>query len=128
MSQDIPRQIFPRLDKTATRSKKHREPDEFGKFIRNIRDCPCLICGAQAEAAHLRMSDARYKKLNGRSHRWITPLCPQHHRLGRDSQHGDLGESGWWQFQQIDPLPIAQALWDARNNLEKMIQISLNRG
>lgn len=116
------------LEKTRSRSKKHREPDEFGKFIRNIRDCPCLICGAQAEAAHLRMSDARYKKLNGRDHRWITPLCPQHHRLDEDSQHGKLGEAGWWKAQQIDPLPIAQALWNARNNLQKMIQISLNKG
>ncbi len=112
------------LEKTRSRSKKPREPDEFGKFIRNIRQCPCVLCGAQAEAAHLRYSSAKDQKVNSRNHRWITPLCPQHHRLGRDSQHGDLGEYQWWQAQGVDPLPIAKALWEARNNLQKMIQIA----
>ena len=113
------------LEKTRSRSK--RQPDEFGKFQWQIRRCPCLICGAEAECAHLRYSDARHKKLNGRDHRWILPLCPNHHRNGRDSQHGDLGEYEWWQAQNIDPIPIAKALWDARNDLEKMLEIVARR-
>jgi hypothetical protein len=113
--------VISRLDKTTSRSK--RQPDAFGKFIKNIRQCPCLICGAEAEAAHLRFSDARYKKLNGRDHRWILPLCAGHHRLYPNAQHNS-GEFSWWSNMGIDPLPIAKALWDARNDLEAMQKIA----
>ena len=34
---------------------------------------------------------------------WIVPLCPNHHRLLNDSQHG-MNERIWWQAQEIDPL------------------------
>lgn len=105
------------LSKTRSRSK--RQPDEFGKFIKNIRECPCILCGDQAEASHLRFSDARYKKLNGRDHRWILPVCPREHRLGPDAAH-NRGEYAWWSAKGIDPLPIAKALWEARDNLEQM--------
>ena len=101
------------------RSRSKRRPDEFGKFIHNIRMCPCLICGAQAEAAHLRMSSAKYQKLNGRDHRWITPLCPNHHRLGPEAQHNG-GEFEFWERYGIDALEIARALWESRNSLEQM--------
>ncbi len=107
------------LDKTKSRSKRERK--HFPEYIALIRQCPCLICGAQAEAAHVRMSSAEYKKLNGRDDHFVVPLCPGHHRLYPDAQH-TMGERQFWTLQGIDPLKIAKRLWEA-NDLEKMQEI-----
>lgn len=107
------------LDKTKSRSKRERK--HFPDHLALIRQCPCLICGSQAEAAHVRMSSSEYKKINGRDDKWVVPLCPGHHRLYPDAQH-NFGESAWWSRQDIDPLKIAKRLWEA-NDLEKMQEI-----
>ena len=107
------------LDKTRSRSK--REQKHFPRFLALIRQCPCIICGQQAEAAHLRMSSAEYGKANGRSDSWVNPLCPGHHRLYPDAQHAG-SEYEFWQRQKIDPLAIAKALWESQD-LEQMKMI-----
>jgi hypothetical protein len=113
---------FP-LDKRSSRSR--REQTKFPAFLNLIRQCPCVICGAQAEAAHVRMSSAKYGKSNGRSDSWCLPLCPGHHRLFPDAQHNS-GEEKWWTERGIDPLEIAQRLWDAQPDLEAMTLICLS--
>lgn len=127
MSQDIPRQIFPRFDKTATRSQ-YKEQTKYPAYLANLRKCPCVICGiTPSEAAHLRMSSAEYFKSNGRRDRWALSLCAVDHRLGPKAQH-TMGEQKFWDMHGIDPLPLADAMWNARNDLEKMCEIALNRG
>ena len=109
------------LDKTSSRSK--REQKHFPAYLDKIRECPCVICGAQAEAAHVRMSSAAYGKTNGRNDKWCLPLCPHDHRLGPDAQHNS-GEAEWWARKGIDPLEIAQRLW-ASQDLAEMQAICL---
>lgn len=106
-----------------TRSRSMRAQKHFPAYIAKIRQCPCVICGDQAEAAHLRMSSAEYGKTNGRDDRWCLPLCPGHHRLNPDAQHNS-GEAQWWSRQAIDPLATAVRLWAARDDLEKMQRIA----
>ena len=105
------------LDKTTSRS--NREQKHFPAYLNNIRACPCLICGGQAEAAHLRLSSAQYGKVNGRFDQWTNPICPDHHRLGPDAQHS-MGEEIFWSRHGLDPLAIAKQLWEARDNLQEM--------
>ena len=106
-----------------TRSRSRREQKHFPAFLWKIRRCQCVICGMQAEAAHVRMSSAKYGKANGRNDQWVVPLCPGHHRLNPDAQHNS-GEAAWWSRQEIDPLDVAQRLWEVRDNLEKMQKIA----
>lgn len=113
------------LDKKRSRSR--RQSHGYEEYIRRIRQCPCLICGAQAEAAHLRMSSAKYNKLNGRDHQWITPLCPNHHRLLPDSQHQG-SEFDFWARHGVDALEIARKLYESKDNLTKMQEIASSAG
>ena len=108
------------LNKKSSRSV--REQKHFPDFIRKIRQCPCVICGQQAEAAHVRMSSAKYGKTNGRDDKWVVPLCPGHHRLNPDAQHNS-GEQDWWDARGIDPLDVALRLWNVRDDLEKMQRV-----
>ena len=109
-----------------TRSRSRREQKHFPRFLWNIRACGCLICGGQAESAHVRYSSAKHNKLNGRDDKFVVPLCPGHHRLYPDAQHNS-GESEWWVNRGIDPLEIATKLWEARDDLEKMQEIAARR-
>ena len=106
-----------RLDKTATRS--NRVQTKFPDHCKRIRECPCVICGMPAECSHVRMSSSEYGKTNGRDDKWVLPLCAGHHRLYPDAQHNS-GEAIWWVRRGIDPLKIAQELWNNRDDLEIM--------
>ena len=101
------------------RSQSNRKQRKFPRYLDKIRACPCLICGQQAECAHLRMSSAEYSKVNGRDDKWVTPLCPTHHRLGPQAQHS-MAEYRFWEIHAIDPLRVAKALWEARDDLAAM--------
>lgn len=93
--------------------KRPREKDEAHlKFIRGL---PCLICGSIGEAAHVRYgSNAHGKRETGAgekpSDKYVVPLCPDHHRNGKDSQHAS-GERRWWQSAGIDPIVISALLF-----------------
>lgn len=110
------------LEKTRSRSQ-YRGQKKCPEYLKKIRECGCLICGREAEAAHLRYSSAEYAKVNARDDQWVTPLCPGHHRLYPDAQHNG-GEEGFWQRHGIDPLSVASQLWEARDDLEKMQEIA----
>ena len=102
-----------------TRSRSNRKQTKYPQYLKNIRQCNCVVCGQQAEAAHLRMSSAKHGKVNGRDDKWVIPLCPYHHRLGPLAQHS-MGESQFWEMMLIEPLELARSLWEARDNLTKM--------
>jgi len=97
-------------------------------YLRFIRTLPCVICGAQAEAAHLKFSSAKYGKLHPGigtrpDDKWCLPLCPEHHRLGSASQHATGDEEGWWAAHGIDPCALAIAIYDARSDRHRAMEI-----
>jgi hypothetical protein len=80
------------------RDKDHR---------RYVSTQPCLICGrSPADAHHLRFAQPRAlgRKV---SDEFTVPLCRVHHR----ELHRHGAEIAWWQRIKIDPLPVAQRLW-----------------
>lgn len=78
-----------------------------------IRALPCVVCGDQTttEAAHIRFADRRLgKRQTGMGEKpddaFTLPLCGSHHR---DQHTGN--ERAWWQGREIDPIPLALALY-----------------
>jgi ERF superfamily len=68
---------------------------------------PCIICGrTPADAHHLRFAQPRAlgRKV---SDEYTVPVCRGHHR--ELHRYGD--EASWWVGVNIDPVPIALALW-----------------
>jgi hypothetical protein len=68
---------------------------------------PCIVCGrTPADAHHLRFAQPRP---HGRkvSDEYTVPVCRSHHR--ELHRYGD--EASWWAALNIDPVPIALALW-----------------
>jgi len=98
---------------------KHKYP----AYLKKIRQCPCVICGGQAEAAHLRYSSAEHNKVNFRDDKWVTPLCAWHHRLAPDCQHSG-SEFRFWERHGINPLELAEKLF-ASQDLEYMQKLCI---
>jgi hypothetical protein len=68
---------------------------------------PCVACGREpSDAHHLRFAQPRAlgRKV---SDEFTVPLCRLHHR----ELHRRGDEAAWWTSVNIDPLPIALALW-----------------
>lgn len=85
-------------------------------FLDYVREQPCCICGRQAEAAHIRLAcnkrDKRHSGIGERpDDKWSTPLCPDHHRNGKASQHEIGSERKFWQSHGLDPFVIAEKLY-----------------
>jgi ERF superfamily len=77
---------------------------EHCKFVATL---PCVVCGRRpADAHHLRFAQPRAlgRKV---SDEYTVPLCRGHHR--ELHRYGD--EGSWWGGINIDPIPIALALW-----------------
>jgi ERF superfamily len=68
---------------------------------------PCLICGRRpSDAHHLRFAQPR--ALGRRvSDEYAVPLCRSHHRV----LHRQGDEAAWWQANKVDPIVVAQELW-----------------
>ncbi len=82
---------------------------EHCKFVASQ---PCVVCGrAPSEAHHIRFAQPRAlgRKV---SDEYTVPVCRLHHR-GLPN-YGD--EASWWAGVNIDPLPIALALWRQSNS------------
>ena len=76
--------------------------------LRFVATQPCLVCGRQpAEAHHLRFAQpsAMGRKV---SDAFTVPLCALHHR----DLHTTGNERAWWERKKIDPLPVANDLWN----------------
>jgi hypothetical protein len=75
--------------------------------IRHVIKQSCLICGRRpSDPHHLRFAQSRAlgRKV---SDEFTVPLCRGHHR--ELHRHGN--ETAWWQKIDIDPFPVARALW-----------------
>ena len=68
---------------------------------------PCVVCGrTPADPHHLRFAQPRAlgRKV---SDEYTVPVCRTHHR----ELHGYGDEASWWAGINVDPVPIALALW-----------------
>jgi hypothetical protein len=96
-----------RIDKSvlAFREARRLRDKEHLKYVASRS---CLICGRQpSEPHHVRFAQ---KLAFGRkvSDEFTVPLCRLHHR----ELHRSRNEPLWWKTARIDPLPIAQELWE----------------
>jgi hypothetical protein len=98
----------PKVDKSVlalceakrVRSKEH---------LRFVAQQPCVICGrTPAHAHHIRFAQPRGLALKV-SDEFTVPLCALHHT----ENHATGDERRWWHERKIDPLAIAQELWNA---------------
>ena len=77
------------------------------EHCRYLTTQPCVVCGrTPSEAHHLRFAQPRAlgRKV---SDEYTVPVCRLHHR--ELHRYGD--EPSWWAGVNVDPLPIALALW-----------------
>jgi ERF superfamily len=92
---------------------RHRRVTPKAIRLRDKEHCkfvttqPCVVCGRRpSEAHHIRFAQPRAlgRKV---SDEYTVPVCRLHH--GELHRYGD--EVSWWAGVSIDPLPIAQKLW-----------------
>jgi hypothetical protein len=85
----------------GTRRKRDKDHRAF------VASKPCLVCGRRpADAHHLRFAQPRAlgRKV---SDEFTVPLCRIHHR----ELHLRTDEPAWWQEYKVEPLGVAQSLW-----------------
>jgi hypothetical protein len=98
-----PREPGIRRGHVAAKTIRLRDSDHR-KFVATQ---PCLVCGrSPADAHHLRFAQPRALSRKV-SDEFTVPVCRVHHR----ELHRRGNEAAWWQSIKIDPLPIAQRLW-----------------
>lgn len=77
------------------------------EHLRFVASHPCVICGRQpSHAHHLRHAQSRGVSLKV-SDEFTVPLCAIHH----NEVHQTGKEDVWWRARKIEPLAIAQSLW-----------------
>jgi hypothetical protein len=90
--------------------KTHRIRDKGHREF--VGTQPCLVCGRHpSDAHHLRHAQPRAlgRKV---SDEFTVPLCRIHHR----EIHQVGNEAAWWETAKIDPLQVAQLLWQKTAN------------
>lgn len=109
--------------------KQPRQHNE--KHLAFIRTLPCVCChnDIETQAAHLRFSDAEAGKVNAGvgakpDDKWTLPLCGACHT----AQHGMGDERHFWNLAGINPLVIAQQLFEVTGNFEQGCKIVANAG
>ena len=84
--------------------RRYRNKDH----LRYVARQACLICGRQpSDPHHLRYAQPRALGRKA-SDEFTVPLCRTHHR----EVHRVGNEQTWWQAVDIDPLSVAQTLWN----------------
>jgi hypothetical protein len=90
------------------RPTRRRDADH----LRFVASQPCLICSRTPSDAH-HLKFAQPKAMSRKvSDEFTVPLCRTHHR---QLHHGG-DEVSWWNDLDVDPLPIAQDLWEQSHN------------
>ena len=91
---------------TLAIAKPHRYRNK--DHLRYVARQACLICGRQpSDPHHLRYAQPRALGRKA-SDEFTVPLCRVHHR----EVHRLGNEQAWWQAADIDPLGVAQKLWN----------------
>ena len=96
-----------RIDKSAlaiAEPRRYRNKEH----LRYVARQACLICGRQpSDPHHLRYAQPRALGRKA-SDEFTVPLCRVHHR----EVHRVGNERAWWEAVNIDPLGVAQMLWN----------------
>ena len=96
----------PKIDKSVLSISEPRRI-RCKEHLRYVASQPCVICGrSPSHAHHVRHAQPRGLALKV-SDEFTVPLCAVHH----DEIHRTLREKEWWQERNVDPLPVAAALW-----------------
>lgn len=99
-------------------SKPVRERDR--NHLRFVASQPCFVCGrAPSDAHHLKFAEQRAM---GRkvSDRFTVPICRLHHR----ELHRRGDERLWWEKLDLDPVPIAAALWEETHAVDPAAELA----
>ncbi len=87
-----------------SKPRRYRNKDH----LRYVARQACLICGrTPSDPHHLRYAQPRALGRKA-SDEFTVPLCRVHHR----EVHRLGNERAWWQAADIDPLSVAQKLWN----------------
>jgi len=74
-----------------------KRPDQMERFhMGRVAEEGCLICKRPAVIHHSLC-------FPGRDHRYIIPLCPDHHNMTNDSVHGNGSERKFFEQWGVDP-------------------------
>jgi hypothetical protein len=96
----VDKSILALSEPKRVRSKEH---------LRFVARQPCVICGrTPVHAHHIRYAQPRGLALKV-SDEFTVPLCAIHHT----ENHATGDERRWWHERKVDPLVIAQELWNA---------------
>jgi DNA recombination protein Rad52 len=94
------------------RPKERRARDK--QHLRFVARHPCVICGrSPAQAHHVRFAQPRAMSMKV-SDEYTVPLCNGHH----DQLHQTGDERAWWARHAIDPIALAERLWQAEDKSE----------
>jgi hypothetical protein len=97
----------PKIDKsllTISEPKRHRSKEH----LQYVAEQPCLICGrSPSHAHHVRFAQSKGLALKV-SDEFTVPLCAIHH----SDNYSTGDERRWWETRNIDPLRVAQRLWE----------------
>ena len=103
----VPNENPARIDKSQlvlAEPKRLRDKAHL-KFVASQ---PCVVCGRQpCDPHHVRFAQPRAIGLKV-SDEFTVPLCRGHHR----ELHQAGNETTWWENRKIDPLKIANELWE----------------
>ena len=100
---EVPEEIRPVRRRVLGKTIRLRDK-EHSRFVSRQ---PCVVCGrTPADPHHLRFAQPRAlgRKV---SDEYTVPVCRTHHR--ELHRYGD--EASWWAGVNVDPVPIALALW-----------------
>jgi hypothetical protein len=97
-----------------SKPRRYRNKDH----LRYVARQACLICGRQpSDPHHLRYAQPRALGRKA-SDEFTVPRCRVHHR----EVHRIGNEPAWWQAAGIDPLSVAQKLWNTTRMNEGRIK------
>jgi len=100
---EVPEEIRPGRRRVVGKTIRLRDKEHCIFVSRQ----PCVVCGrTPADPHHLRFAQPRAlgRKV---SDEYTVPVCRTHHR----ELHSYGDEASWWAGANVDPLPIALALW-----------------
>lgn len=111
--------------KKQSRDEVHKErPGMSEAHLALIRQLPCAVSGKApaGEAHHLKSGTGERGMGRRSSDRWAVPL--RHFEHMELEAQGSRAEVAWFQKHGIaDPLALAEALWAASGDLERMTKI-----
>lgn len=108
---DAPRRNEGRVKHGRIKPKATGQSAEEARFIELVAGLGCLICGKLANVHHIMHAPGKLKR---RDHRFIAPLCRDHHQ-GDDGVHGLGSEGAFRDLWGVDIVGWAMAAWHYRD-------------